>query len=196
MSNSLSTLHKSISMSSLEISKLMNKRHDHVIRDIEAQLSNVCNLPKFGEIKKDGRNRDQKYYNLPRREVLILVSGYRVELRARIIDRLEELETEASTPALSTSIGYEQRGDGIYYRYDPKSNYFYNYRLSEAAIINAIITKISRLASVLEKKEWRGEMAYAEVKHHDTGETLYHPQAVERVCLLFDLDYILGLRQF
>ncbi len=82
-------------MSSREIADLCEKRHDHVMRDIRdmlVQLHGEGDLPKFGGIEKDARNRDQPIYRLPKRETLILVSGYRLDLRAKIIDRWEELE--------------------------------------------------------------------------------------------------------
>ncbi len=50
-------------------------------------VSNLSNLPK-------PQNKHLQVYRLPKREVLILVSGYSVELRAKIIDRLEYLENE------------------------------------------------------------------------------------------------------
>lgn len=38
-------------MSSLEIAKLTNKRHDHVLRDIRNMFKDLGNAPKFGVVK-------------------------------------------------------------------------------------------------------------------------------------------------
>ncbi|MBZ7949660.1 phage regulatory protein/antirepressor Ant [Campylobacter molothri] len=88
---------KEISLTSLEIAELTGKEHFNVIRDIETYLEKVVNggVLKFEDTYQNTQNRQfYKYYRLPKREVLILVSGYSVELRAKIIDRLEYLENE------------------------------------------------------------------------------------------------------
>jgi|GEM_PF-1126040 len=88
-----------LTMSSREIAELTDKRHDHVLRDIHNVFKELGDRPKSGPIYyKDDLNREYPEYLLSRCEVLILVSGYSVRLRARIIDRWIELE-EASASA-------------------------------------------------------------------------------------------------
>lgn len=82
-----------LTMSSLEIAGLTGKRHDHVLRDADKMLRELGHAgPSFGASYKDATGRGVRCLNLPKRECLILVSGYSVELRARIIDRWMELE--------------------------------------------------------------------------------------------------------
>jgi phage regulator Rha-like protein len=77
-------------MNSREIAELTGKRHDHVLRDIETQIEDP---PHFGEIYLDTYKREQRCYNLPYRETMILISGYSVELRTKIVDRWLKLES-------------------------------------------------------------------------------------------------------
>jgi len=83
-------------MSSREIADLCEKRHDHVMRDIREmlqQLHGEGGVPKFGDTYRNEQNgQEYPVFVLPKRETLILVSGYSVHLRARIIDRWQELE--------------------------------------------------------------------------------------------------------
>lgn len=84
-------------MDSREIAAITGKRHDHVCRDIEEQLGTpgvvAGGLPSLGDTYLHEQN-GQRYrcYKLPKRECLILASGYDVVLRAKIIDRWAELE--------------------------------------------------------------------------------------------------------
>lgn len=103
MNNNLMVLESSdvLTMSSLEIAELTGKRHDHVMVDIDKMLSDLGKAASdfagtaFYEVNNAKRSR--KIYNLQKRETLILVSGYSVAMRARIIDRWQELE-EKQTP--------------------------------------------------------------------------------------------------
>lgn len=82
-----------ITMNSREIAELTGKQHRNVTVDIEKMLSDL-NLPtaEFSAVYKADNNQEYRCFNLPKRETLILVSGYSIELRARIIDRWQELE--------------------------------------------------------------------------------------------------------
>lgn len=88
------------SMSSREIADLTGKRHDHVMVDIRKMFEGLnLHAPDFSGAYSTGQGNEYECFNLPKRETLILVSGYSVKLRAKIIDRWQELE-QAAAPAL------------------------------------------------------------------------------------------------
>lgn len=89
-----------LTMSSEEIASLTGKQHGHVMRDIRAMLEDlgISTQSKFGASKKDGSGRAVPYYNLPRRETDILLTGYSTALRAKVIDRWRELEAQVAEP--------------------------------------------------------------------------------------------------
>lgn len=91
-----------LTMSSLEIAERTGKRHDNVVQDIRIMLVELYGEEGFLSFEDTHRNpqNGQQYpiFRLPQRECLILVSGYSVELRARIVDRWQELEAETRNP--------------------------------------------------------------------------------------------------
>lgn len=98
MSSKLEVLSvENLTMTSREIAELTNKNHADVLRDIRLMLSEL----KVGESIFAGsylsqQNKELPLFNLPKRETLILVSGYNIELRSRIIDRWLELEQQVA----------------------------------------------------------------------------------------------------
>ena len=88
-------------MSSLEIAERTGKRHQDVLRDIRNMLEPLGQaFAQFCAKVPSAGGRPMTVANLPKRESLILVSGYSVELRAKIIDRWEELERAARRPVM------------------------------------------------------------------------------------------------
>ena len=85
-------------MSSKEIAELTGKRHKNVIVDIRSMVLSLGITPLESTAENSAvankgvtveryPNGNVFQYHLPKRECLILVSGYSVVLRARIIDR-------------------------------------------------------------------------------------------------------------
>lgn len=88
-----------LTMSSREIADLTEKRHDHVMRDIRNMFAELgITDPSLGGSYIDSTGRTLPCFNLPRREVEILLTGYSIPLRAKVIDRLHELEAQQSRP--------------------------------------------------------------------------------------------------
>jgi phage antirepressor YoqD-like protein len=81
-------------MTSLEIAKLCEKRHDHVMTDIRKMLIELdIHTPAFSGVYQAENGQQYECFNLPRRECDILVAGYSVKYRAAIVDRWHELES-------------------------------------------------------------------------------------------------------
>lgn len=103
--NSLTNATEIKTMSSREIAELTGKRHDNVLRDIEKMARDLDILDSlkfevFEEINNLGLQVQRKVYKLNKEETLILVSGYSIKMRAAIIRRWQELESQVSKPAL------------------------------------------------------------------------------------------------
>ncbi len=89
------SLNATQTMSSLEIAELTGKEHKNVLADIRIMLEGLNLSTAVFSAVYEAENK-QKYtcFKLPKRETLILVSGYSVVLRAKIIDRWQELESK------------------------------------------------------------------------------------------------------
>ena len=89
-------------MSSREIAELTGKQHKDVLYDIRKMLADLgLTSADFSADLPDSYGRMQPGFNLPKRETLILVSGYSTAMRARIVDRWDALETGKAVPAVS-----------------------------------------------------------------------------------------------
>ena len=104
----LTIMNQTQTMSSREIAELTGKEHKNVLRDIREMLEGLeINLAQFSAQYKDSSGKQNLLFNLPKRECLILVSGYNIQLRAKIIDRWQELEQVTQTLADNAGVPKE-----------------------------------------------------------------------------------------
>lgn len=97
-----------MTMTSREIADLTGKEHKNVLADARKMLADLgkaaADFSATAQIAgPNNSTREIEVLNLPKRETLILVSGYSVELRARIIDRWQELEAKAAPAPVDLS---------------------------------------------------------------------------------------------
>ncbi|WP_456015807.1 phage antirepressor KilAC domain-containing protein [Methylorubrum populi] len=98
-------------MSTLEIAELTGKRHDHVMVDVRNMLFQLGKGdPEFRGSYRTAQNKEAPCYHLPQRECLILVSGYSIPMRAKIVDRWQELERREQAPAIDLNDPAALRG--------------------------------------------------------------------------------------
>jgi phage regulator Rha-like protein len=99
MPNFITLAEAMVTMTSREIAELNGKEHDNVRRDVRA-MAEALSLSFEEKVEPSGGGRPSVVYLLPKRETLILVSGYSVAMRAKIIDRWQELESGSAAVAL------------------------------------------------------------------------------------------------
>lgn len=85
-------------MSSRDIADLCETRHNQVVETIERLFAKGVlreSRKTTRAHRPEGGGRPTEVYDLTKRDTLVVVSGYNDELRARIIDRWEDLERRA-----------------------------------------------------------------------------------------------------
>lgn len=99
----ITLMNQQLTMSSLEIAELCSKRHKNVMRDIDNMLNELKSEPvNFASVYIDAKGEKRKYYQLPKDETLCLITGYRADIRMKVIRRWQELENKThSMPEIS-----------------------------------------------------------------------------------------------
>lgn len=90
-------------MLSTEIAELTGKQHQHVMRDIRAIIEQLKDSPNLdsGFILteyKAGNGKNEPCYQLDYDSTMIVLTGYDVKARAKVIKRWQELEQQATKP--------------------------------------------------------------------------------------------------
>lgn len=86
-------------MTSLQIAEITGKTHSNVMRDIRNILEQLEDRRQFSfelssrpQPMPNGGSKEVSCYILTKKDCLLLASGYDANLRAKIINRWEELE--------------------------------------------------------------------------------------------------------
>ena len=93
--NQLIAMSGEMTMSSREIAYITSSTHDNVLKSIRKLVSEgvvSCNETQY---RHEQNNQMYPEFTLNFRDTMVVVSGYSAELRARIIDRWQQLEQES-----------------------------------------------------------------------------------------------------
>ncbi|MDM9643853.1 phage regulatory protein/antirepressor Ant [Rhizobium sp. S163] len=86
-----------VTMTSIEIADLCEKRHDNVMADIKNMLEQLeTPALSFQGSYIGGNRRELPCFNLPRDLTMTLITGYSIPLRKKVIDRWMELEGQGN----------------------------------------------------------------------------------------------------
>ena len=116
MENGIKKFNDKMAMTTNEIAIQTGKRHDTILEDTERMLTELygikgCHAYLATYVTK---GKTHKCYNLPKNEVLTLVSGYSIPLRAKIIRYLNKLSVRAESVIKSLEVvDYKGNTDGF-----------------------------------------------------------------------------------
>lgn len=94
MASNLSLTGGELTMSSREIAKLVDKRHDNVMRVIRDLVSDNILTPQLEELGFSHKGNNYKHFLLGKRDSLVVVARLSPEFTAAIVDRWQELEAQ------------------------------------------------------------------------------------------------------
>lgn len=97
--NLLTTSNQPLTMSSREIAELTQKEHKNVTRTIESLISAQVLTAHIEPLTYNHRGNDYKYYQLNKRDSLVVVARLSPEFTAAVVDRWQYLE-EKEKPQL------------------------------------------------------------------------------------------------
>ena len=100
----LMQLNQELTMSSREIAKLTSKEHKNVLRVIRELITDEILDAQIEPLKFEYRGQQFDYYELNKRDSLVVVARLSPEFTARIIDRWQELEEQVKQPAFDPMV--------------------------------------------------------------------------------------------
>ena len=156
MKNStLSIIEKQVTMDSREIAELTGKRHSDVCRDIRKTIeSQQLDERRFASVYLGANNQERTCYRLDYEQTMILLTGYSIPLRAKVIKRWSELEQKnlPGTFADALKLAYEQQlaieqKEALLLEQKPKVDYYDEVLSSEDTITITAIAKENEMGA-------------------------------------------------
>ena len=92
---------REIKMTSLELSKITNKKHSHIMRDIRNEINALKNINEsiFGLVDYiDAKGEKRPCYKFGKSGAMQLALKYDPQTRYKVIKKIEELENKSNLP--------------------------------------------------------------------------------------------------